>query len=283
MKLKSIVLAGLSAGVMASANAFILFPGTNLLEDDNREYLIKGAGNTQAGVLEQGDRLRGVIEFQAINQETAPFSVQDPITPELTGIFETEVVSIIPSATAGIASVIVFGPSASFTSVYGANATVAIFEGGSNLVINSCASIADCETAATDGTHLLTAGFGDVDDAWISLNARLNFGAASSLGSTTPVADISYAQTILVNNSPYIFNQVSLDCQSVGGPFLCAEDGKTDLVGSGRIFGGAGLTNGYGVRSDIDVTINVVPEPGSLALVGLALAGIGLSARRRKA
>ena len=50
MKLKSIVSAVLAAGAMASANAFVLFPGLTQLEDDNREYLIKGAGNTSTSL-----------------------------------------------------------------------------------------------------------------------------------------------------------------------------------------------------------------------------------------
>ena len=283
MKLKSIVSAVLAAGAMASANAFVLFPGLTQLEDDNREYLIKGAGNTSTS-LQVGDRLRGVIKFQAIVQLDAPFASDNNISPEITGIFETVVTSITNvDANPNVAELIVFGPSASFQAQYGVGSTVALYTGGTNLNINACPSIAACETAATDGSLWAVAGFGDADDVWFSTNSRLNFASVAGINGTSQVAEINYSQTILVNNTGYTFNSIDLDCLSAGGLFPCAGDGKTDLVGSGAIKGGAGLTNGYQALSDIDVTFSVVPEPGSLALVGLALAGIGLSARRRKA
>lgn len=282
MKLKSIVSAVLAVGAMASANAFVLFPGLTQLEDDNREYLIKGEGN-QSTSLEVGDRLRGVIKFQAIVQLQSPFQSNNNISPEITGVFETQVQSIVNvDGNPAIAELIVFGPSASFMAQHGAGATVALYTGGTALNINSCATILACETAASDGPLWAVAGFGDADDVWVSVNSRLNFANVATTLGTTQVASINYAQTILVNNTGYTFNSINLDCVSGGGLFPCAGDGKTDLIGSGSILGGQGLTNGYSARSDIDVTFNVVPEPGSLALVGLALAGIGLSARRRK-
>lgn len=282
MKVKALVSALLAAGAMASANAFVLFPGLTQLEDDNREYLIKGDGNTQQGVLEVGDRLRGVIKFQAIVQLDAPFLSDNNITPEITGIFETVVANIVNvDANPASAEAIFFAPSTQFQSVYGAGATVALFTGGSTLDINACPSIAACELAATDGAHWATVGFGDADDLWVSTNALLNFGAVANVLGTTQVASINYAQSILVNNTGYEFNQIDLDCQPLG-PYPCAGDGKTDLVGSGSILGGRGLTNGYGARSDIDVVMNVIPEPSALALVGLALAGAGFATRRKQ-
>lgn len=275
------VLVGLAS---SSANAFFLYPGLTQLEDDNREYLVKGAGNTDptmAGIIQVGDSLRGVVKFQSILQIDAPFGSQSPILPELTGIFQTEVKSIT-ATTPGFGN-IVWGPSSAFTSVYGAGSMVALYTGGTTLDLNACPSIAACESAATDGgggLSWLTAGFADADDQWSSINSNLNFGLVSTLGATTKVATINYALSLLTNNTGYLFNEVALDCGI--GIFACAGDGKTDFVGSGDALGGRGLTNGYGARSDIDVLMNVVPEPGALALLGLGLAGLGFSRRQKQ-
>ena len=275
MKLKTLAALVATLGTIGSANALALFNGENILEDDNREYLIKGTGNTDAGTLQIGDKLRGVIEFGQILEGNGPGTL-NPINPELTGIFETQIVNIIGTT-------IIWGSSASFTSVYGAGAMVALYTGGTNLDINGAPSIAAAELAATDGALWAVAGFADADDQWVSFNSNLNWGVVTGLGGATKVATVNYSLSLLVNNTGYLFNEQALDCIPVGGPFVCAGDGKTDIVGSGDVLGGRGLTNGYGARSDIDVTLNAIPEPGSLALIALGLLGAGSLSRRRSA
>lgn len=283
--LKALAAAVLALGTVTGASALTLNTGVSQFEDDNIERLIKGCSSTDpnclAGTIQVGDVLRGVIEFGQIVDPNGVNPPINPVNPELTGIFESRVQAIVDYDGDGQIDDIIFGASASFGAVYGAGSMIAIFEGGSNLDVFTCASIAACEAAAVDGTQLFTFGLGDADDQWVSTDANLNFGLVSTLSSVTKVAVVNFALSMLSNNSGYQFGEQMLDC-APGGLFACAGDGMTDLIGSGDVLGGRGLTNGFGARSDIDALLNRVPEPGSLALFGLALAGLGVVRRRAK-
>ncbi|RLA40408.1 MAG: hypothetical protein DRR42_25905 [Gammaproteobacteria bacterium] len=264
----------------SGTQALSLWGGLNAFEDDNMET--QGVDLNQNGLLDMGDTIRGTITF---TKQFDPFSLHDTITlgapgEELTGIFETEVVAKIDNGDGTFNYV--FGAYSGFEADYGTNAMVALFtENPGDFYTTGtdrCSSIVDCETKATDGSAWMTFGVvGDADNFWVALNVDGDDVDFSNVAASRKVGFVNYALSVLTNSTPYtILQQVS--CSSG-----CAGDGLVDIIGSGDLLGGQGLTNGYTVRSDIDFQIRVVPTPGSLALLGLGLLGLAGARSRKKA
>lgn len=278
MKLKSLGIAiGLALGLANSASALNMYQNS-LFEDDNLDRVVLDINGN--GLLDVGDRLRSVVEIVKITDVNGFYPsivLSGGGQPELTGISEIELIAKIPTGFGGF--FMTFGPSAAFTATYGAGAMVAFFvDPSNNLDVATCGSAANCEAKAIDGAHWATFGFGDADDQWFSIGSD-NFAGAKSVGGASKVATFNYALSILVNNTGKIVNEQGVPC-IIG--FACAGDGKTDMVGSGDVLGGVGLHPDWDARSDFDYGLSVVPEPTTLALLGIGLLGAGMMGRRRK-
>jgi hypothetical protein len=154
-----------------------------------------------------------------------------------------------------------------------------------DLIAINCASLADCIGRASDGTLYWNGGltgaptdhlsvYGAFDDPLVVL----------ALGATVAAGTAEYGLSQLPGGvGPTVNPQACLDITC----FLLGVFGQpVDVLGSGTIQGGQGIplsliADGAFSRGDYQFQV-AVPEPGTLALVGLSLAGLGLVARRRR-
>ena len=276
MKKLLILLAALLVLSVGSASAFPLWPGhpqqaSTQFEDDNLDFW---TDVDKDNLISKGDVLTSVIEFgQAFhfgpNYAQIPGdTVQlDRTVDDLVALSIIEVLSV--DAATGFMT---FGE-------YQGGAMVQFYTGGpiDLLISDGNLDVATATAAVTDGTHLwdfsVTA---DADTFWnftpIDPTLANNPAEVKLLTPVTKVGTVNYALNQVWGND--IFNDIL-------NPAFVADDGLVDLIGSGDILGGFGLTYAF-ARSDIDVLLNPIPEPATLTLFGFSLLGLAFVGRRRK-
>jgi len=273
----------LSAGP-ASALISIFTPRT-AFQDDNIDYVVDNqpAGAVGNGVISVGDRIISVFEI-ANTQGTLAGQGPNAIGPEeLTGVADITVVAVLGDGT------LVFAPSgaAGVLSGFAAGTMVALWTDlipDLNVINATCGTRANCLLQAGLGAGdplYLTAGFfGDPDESWTSLPAAggATIATVQNGGSSTIFGGFSFAVTAGINNTGLNLGQQA--CAPFCGP---GGDGLIQITGSGNILGGENLNAAeWTARSDNDFQVAPIPEPGSLALLGLALAAAGWGPLRRK-
>jgi hypothetical protein len=310
MKFKPLLLAvGLGLGIASgTASAGITwFPGVTAFQDDNLEWLYKdvsGATGTGAadGKLGVGDQLFSVIEIVETFSPLAPLTKQAVTGGELTGLSVIEVTGkfggiggvctalspctytfgVVTSA-GGMNQIVKDVTGTDFGLAAGAMAALWFDTGPAtdlDTVTPNCISLADCATKGSNGALWEVDGFGgDGDNLWLATGVVNDDLSAVAMGNATAkFGSYNFALDVLFNGTGQTLEPTN--CVPFCGTGAGA-DGFAGVTGSGDVLGGVGLTNGAFGRSDFDFQKQSVPEPGTLALVGLAILSMGASLRKR--
>jgi hypothetical protein len=290
-KLRDGLLATAAAGALvmgagsahAASSAGVLWPGVQQLSDNSAEILINGAvvGATPTTV-DVGDRLRGILDIQTTEAipggSTNQFGANG--NNELTAIFDIIVTSKTTFGVGGCLSAFcfTFGPYSGFEAEVetvagggwtdGTGAMIAFWD-DAVVDFTRTSTVPVGEASATGGTPFWLFGIADATDFWIA-------------GTTTD--DIAGLFVPPANGGTFNAGLTLLDRQA--GPDLNPVDCLLGLASVHACASGSVAApqpgSGFDVWDNVDITINVVPEPASLGLLGLGLLGLGFASRRRR-
>lgn len=284
-KLKLALGVALALGAASSAMAGISwYHPITTFEDNNLDAVID---NNTNGVLDVGDQLVSVIEWETTSGINAGQGPSANLPVEVSGVADVTITSILGDGTLVLAPTNQGGGEGLLGS-FAAGTAVAIYVDNNpdlNVIAAACGTQTQCEALAglglTDGSSLyMTAGFfGDADAQWTSSPAAggTSIATVTNGPASTKFGTFNFSLDLGINNTGQIFAEQACVFCGPGG------DGMIDIVGSGDVLGGQGgpATNGWTARSDSDFQMVPIPEPGGLALLGMGLLGLVGGLRKR--
>ncbi len=284
----ALILAVATSAQAAMINSILIPNAKNSFEDTDWERLIDNEGSP-AGIVDIGDDLEAMLEFGNVNVTALPGSL--PANYELLAHSKVRVVwkgnlSMGEVAGAGVKVDTVGGfDRYDFLfegSLDGAGTAIRLYEQLSTPATEFDPTIAAASGIArvTGSTLLSTFGIdGASTDFWLALAAPENISSFSDPAISG--ANFSFGLTMLSNPGGLALSPEA----DTGGVGTWASGALTfhDLVGTGELKETpVGVHEDWDLQTDTQVWFNAVPEPSTLALLGIGSVVYGLGAYRRR-
>jgi hypothetical protein len=262
-------------------------PGLNQFEDTDAERVLRGGNVITSGDVAVGDVFEAVLRFTDLNNTAFAGVISD--IPGFGSPYQLKAYSRIRIAALLDAN--------DNTQACASNICDIVFEADTNDGFGAMFSIYESnalaqrlifsDSAATSiansqlGTAVFSAGLvSGTDDFWV---------ANDSLIDLTVVAGLTQGDQQAPNGNfglsvigPSIVNIASEQLTATN--LVAGTQGLYDIRGTSSVYGlSTGVNSDWLVSTNTAIEFVAIPEPGSLALVGLALAAVGAMSRRRKA